>query len=153
MINLITNDLKDKRLKYLLLASIGVAAANIKEKTIHSALRIQESSSRFQTLVFHDHEYFKTLKNINILIIDKISMVSAALFSFISNMFSIIQQQTTAFGGLNVIVVGDLAQLPLITGLPIYKSLEWKLFYPLFLRQPQRQINQEIRLEKISLNT
>jgi len=68
-------------------------------------------------------------------------------------MFSIIQQQTTAFGGLNVIVVGDLAQLPLITGLPIYKSLEWKLFYPLFLRQPQRQINQEIRLEKISLNT
>jgi ATP-dependent exoDNAse (exonuclease V) alpha subunit len=88
-------------------------------------------------------------------------MVSKELFSFISDMFSIIQQQTIAFGGLNVIVVGDLAQLPPVTGLPVYKSSEWKLFYPLFLRQPQRQIQdkeyynalQEIRLGKISLTT
>ena len=36
-------------------------------------------------------------------------MVSAALFSFILNMFSIIQQQITVFGGLNIIVIGDLA--------------------------------------------
>ena len=88
-------------------------------------------------------------------------MVSDKLFSFISDMFSIIQQQTIAFGGLNVIVVGDLAQLPPVTGLQVYKSSEWKLFYPLFLRQSQRQIQdkkyydalQEIRLGKISLAT
>ena len=88
-------------------------------------------------------------------------MVSTKLFSFISDMFSIIQQQTIAFGGLNVIVIGDLAQLPPVTGLPVYKSSEWKLFYPLFLRQPQRQIQdkeyynalQEIWLGKISSTT
>jgi hypothetical protein len=86
-------------------------------------------------------------------------MVSNALFNFISDMFSIIQQQTIAFGGLNVIVVGDLAQLPPVTGLSVYKSSEWKLFYPLFLRQLQKQIQdkeyystlQEIRLGRISL--
>src|ERR1043165_477925 len=93
IINLIINDLKNKRSNYLLLAPTGVAVANIQGKTLHLALRIQESSSGFRTLVFHDHEYFKTLKNINTLIIDEISMVSAQLFSFISNMFSIIQQQ------------------------------------------------------------
>ena len=62
---------------------------------------------------------------------------------------------------MNVIVVRDLAQLPPITGLPVYKSSEWKLFYPLFLRQSQRQnqdiryynILQEIRLGNISLDT
>jgi hypothetical protein len=53
-------------------------------------------------------------------------MVSAQLFSFISNMFSIIQQQTIAFEGLNVIIVDNLAQLPPVTGLPVYKSSEWK---------------------------
>src|ERR1044072_8208011 len=76
-------------------------------------------------------------------------------------MFSIIQQQTIVFGGLNVIIVGNLAQLPPVTGLPVYKSSEWKLFYPLFLKQSQRQnqdikyynILQKIRLGKISLNT
>ena len=88
-------------------------------------------------------------------------MVSKTLFSFISDMFSVIQQQTIAFGGLNVIVVDDLAQLPSVIGSPIYKSSEWKLFYPLFLRQLQRQIQdkeyynalQEIQLGKISSTT
>ena len=88
-------------------------------------------------------------------------MVSTKLFSFIFDMFSIIQQKTIAFGGLNVIVIGDLAQLPPVTELPVYKSSEWKLFYSLFLRQPQRQIQdkeyynalQEIQLGKISSTT
>ena len=161
LINLITENLKRKGSNYLLLAPTGVAATNIGGKTIHSALRIHETFGRFQTLAFYDYDFLENLKTINTLIIDEISMVSGALFSFISDMFSIIQQQTIAFGGLNVIVVGDLAQLPPVTGLPIYKSSEWKLFYPLFLRQPQRQIQdkeyynalQEIRLGEISLTT
>jgi PIF1-like helicase/Helitron helicase-like domain at N-terminus len=161
IINLIVENLKSKNSNYLLLASTGVAATNIGGETIHSALRIQEKISGFQTLAFHDPDFFKFLKTIDTLIIDEISMVSALLFSFISDMFSIIQQQTIAFGGLNVIVAGDLAQLPPVNGLPVYKSSEWKLFYPLFLRKPQRQnqdmqyynILQEIRLGEISLST
>ncbi|GET53550.1 hypothetical protein GLOIN_2v1775407 [Rhizophagus irregularis DAOM 181602=DAOM 197198] len=35
--------------------------------------------------------------------------ITSTLFYFISDMFSVIQQQINAFGGLNVIVVGDLA--------------------------------------------
>jgi hypothetical protein len=139
IINLITNDLKNKRSKYLLLAPTGVAAQNIGSQTIHSALRIHETSNGFQTLAFYDYEFFKNLQQIDTLIIDEISMVSAALFSFISDMFSVIQQKTIAFGRLNIIVVGDLAQLLPVTGLQIYKSSEWKLFYPLFLKEPQHQ--------------
>jgi hypothetical protein len=161
LINLIIENLKRKGSNYLLLAPTGVAATNIGGETIHSALRVHEAFGGFQSLAFHDHDFFKFLKTIDTLIIDEISMTSKELFSFISDMFSIIQQQTIAFGGLNVIVVGDLAQLPPVTGLPVYKSSEWKLFYPLFLRQPQRQNQdqayynalQEIRLGKISLAT
>ncbi|CAB5180965.1 unnamed protein product [Rhizophagus irregularis] len=121
-----------------ILAPTGVASQNIGGQTIHSALRIREMQNGFQTLAFHDYEFFKNLQQIDTLIIDEISMVSAALLSFISEMFSVIQQTTIAFGGLNVIIVGDLAQLPPVTGLPVYKSSEWKLFYPLFLKEPQR---------------
>jgi PIF1-like helicase len=161
IINLITKDLKSKRSKYLLLAPTGVAAQNIGGQTIHSALRIHETLNGFQTLAFYDPEFYKYLQQINTIIIDEISMVSNKLFSFISEMFSILKQTTIAFGGLNVIVAGDLAQLPPVTGLPVYKSSEWKLFYPLFLREPQRQNHdkkyydmlQEIRMGKISLNT
>ena len=143
------------------MAPTGVAAQNIGGETIHSALRIHETLGKFQSLAFYDIEFFKTLKKIDTLIFDEISMVSAKLFSFISDMFSIIQQQTIAFGGINIVVVGDLAQLPPVSGSPIYKCSEWKLFYPLFLRQPQRQIQdlqyynalQEVRLNEMSLTT
>ena len=109
IINLITEDLRKKKSNYLLLAPTGVAAQNIGGQTIHSALRIHETLCGFQSLAFHDHEFFEILKAIDTLIFDEISMASAQLFSFISDMFSIIQQQTIAFGGLNIIVVGDLA--------------------------------------------
>ncbi|RHZ77740.1 hypothetical protein Glove_173g25 [Diversispora epigaea] len=56
------------------------------------------------------------LKEVDTLIIDKISMTSKKLFDFISNFFANLHQNSIAFGGINVIVVGDLFQLPLITG-------------------------------------
>jgi hypothetical protein len=161
ILNLITKDLSSKKNNYLLMAPTGVAAQNIGGETIHSSLRIHETSGCFQSLAFHDHNFFESLKNIDTLIIDEVSMVSALLFSFISDMFSVIQQKTIAFGGLNVIVVGDLAQLPPVSGSPVYRSSEWKLFYPLFLKYPRRQhgdmqyynMLQEIRLGQISLRT
>ena len=158
ILNLIINDLRSKKSNYLLMAPTGIAATNIGGETIHSALRIHETLSGFQTLAFRDHEFFTYLKSIDTLIIEEVSMVSTTLFTFISDLFSIVQGQTTAFGGLKVIVAGDLAQLPPVTGLPVYRSSEWKLFYPLFLREPQRQNRdvryynalQEIRMGKIS---
>ncbi|GET00557.1 AAA family ATPase [Rhizophagus clarus] len=100
IINLIVNDLKNKRSKYLLLAPTGVMSQNIGGQTIHSALRIRKMQNGFQTLAFHDYEFFKNLQQIDTLIIDEISMVSAAL------------------------LIGDLAQLPPVTGLPVYKLSE-----------------------------
>ena len=90
LINLIIKDLKTKKSNYLLLAPTGIAATNIRGKTIHSALRIHETQSGFQSLAFYDHDFFKYLKTIDTLIINEISMVSATFFSFISDMFSII---------------------------------------------------------------
>jgi ATP-dependent exoDNAse (exonuclease V) alpha subunit len=69
-------------------------------------------------------------------------MVSAELLEFISNMFATIHNNATAFGGINTVVIGDLAQLPPVTGSPVFKASVWKLFYPLFLRQPHRQQEQ-----------
>ena len=88
-------------------------------------------------------------------------MVLAELMNFISNLFSRIHGNALPFGGVNVIVVGDLAQLPPVTGHPVFRSAIWPLFYLLFLRTPQRQHNdteffhilEEVRMGNISLET
>ena len=142
IIRLLVNSLNNNKSNYLLIAPTGVAAQNIGGTTIHSTLRIVSTQTGFYTLSLYDNEYQNKLKKIDTIIIEEISMVSKQLFEFISNMFATIHNNALAFGGINVVVVGDLAQLPPVTGSPIFKSSIWKLFYPLFLHQPQRQQNQ-----------
>ena len=85
-------------------------------------------------------------------------MVSAQLLSFISDLFAKIHGNAYAFGGINVVLVGDLAQLPPVNGTPVYYSPIWKLFYPLFLTNSRRQENdlvfyrllEEVRFGNIS---
>ena len=141
--HLIVNLLKNKNSNYLLMAPTGVAAQNIDGSTIHSALRLTSTYAGFHTLAFYDNEFKEKLKRIEVIIIDEISMVSAELLEFISNMFATIHNNTTAFGGISIIVIGDLAQLPPVAGSLVFKSSVWKLFCPLFLRYPHRQQNQE----------
>jgi len=136
MIHLIENSLKNNRLKYLLIAPTGVAEQNIGGSTIHSALRIVFSQTGFHTLALYDNEFKSKLKMIDTLIIDEISMTSSQLLEFISNMFAMIHNNTLAFGGINVIVAGDLAQLSPVTGSSVFKSSVWKLFYPFFCINP-----------------
>ena len=145
----------------LLLAPTGVAALNVSGSTIHSALRIHQTEAGYQTLAFHDKDFNNQLAKIETLIIDEISMVSASLFTFISNLFASIHNSTQVFGGINVIVVGDLAQLPPVRGEYVFHSSIWHLFYPFFLNQPHRhqanshfyQMLEEIRFGNISEET
>ena len=139
VINILINELRRRGGNYLLMAPTGVAAQNIGGQTIHSVLRIHSAGERYQTLAFFDPEFKNELKGIDTIFIDEISMVLASLLSFISDLFSSIHNNAEPFGGINVIVVGDLAQLPPVHGNPVYQSPVWKVFYPLFLRQSRRQ--------------
>jgi len=146
---------------YLLLAPTGVAAQNIGGSTIHSALKIHATSGGFQTLAFNDKKFKENLKKIKILIIDEISMVSDELFDYLSNMFSKLHTDSRPFGGICVIVLGDLFQLPPVSGNYVFESSAWELFYPLFLRQAKRQADdpqyysllEEVRFGNISEST
>jgi PIF1-like helicase len=80
------------------------------------------------------------LKTIDTIIIDEISMVSAELFDFVSGIFASLHSNAITFGGINVIVVGDLAQLPPVTGQHVFQAAAWTLFYPLFLRIPNASV-------------
>jgi hypothetical protein len=158
---LIIDWLESQHKTYLLTAPTGVAAQNISGSTIHSALRLTQSGSGYQSLAFYDLEFKKKLQSIQVLIIDEISMVSASLFNFISNLFARIHNSDIAFGGISVIVVGDLTQLPPVKGEAVFYSSVWQLFYPLFLYKSQRhhedeefyQMLEEIRFGRISDTT
>jgi len=141
IIHLLTKFLAEHRSKFLLMAPTGVAAQRIDGKTIHSALRITHQGGTFVTRALTDPTLKSALREIKTLIIDEVSMVSAQLLSFISDLLAKIHGNASAFGGISVVLVGDLAQLPPVSGTPVYYSPVWKLFYPLFLTHSRRQEN------------
>ena len=63
------------------------------------------------------------------------------LLSFISDLFAKIHNRPIEFGGIPVLLIGDLAQLPPVKGAQVFFSPVLKSFQPLFLTFSRRQQN------------
>jgi len=91
--------LKQRRQNYILMVSTGVAAKNIREKTIHLTLRIKDNLNNRQLLVMYDQKLYQELKKVKIIIINEISIVLADILSFISNLFVKLHKKPIEFRG------------------------------------------------------
>jgi hypothetical protein len=124
----------------ILLAPTGIAARNIGGRTIHSALSIFMEGEDYRTGIFSYNEAKrKALEGTSVIILDEISMVDGILLDFVSTIFMKLKKNHRPFGGLHVVTMGDLLQLPPVSGKKVWQAAVWPLFYPIFLREPQRQ--------------
>ncbi len=69
-----------------------------------------------------DKNLYNYLKKIDTLIIDKISIVSTKLLDFIFETLARIHNNAISFGRINIILIGDLAQLPPVTSQTIFHA-------------------------------
>ncbi|XP_063426085.1 uncharacterized protein LOC134709887 [Mytilus trossulus] len=103
-------------LTVLLTAPTGTAAFNIHGLTIHSALGIFKSLSPDHATLSEDkiNSLRTKLENLQILIIDEISMVNKKLLFFVHERLRQVKKRpdNCLFGGVSVIAVGDFYQLP-----------------------------------------
>jgi len=95
------------------LAPTGVAALNVGGETIHRFFKIPPSvdlaTARMEAESRKKPEIYRKIETI---IIDEISMVRADLFDAMDLFLQIIRQDKRPFGGVRIIGIGDLYQLP-----------------------------------------
>lgn len=128
--------------KTVVLAPTGVAALNAGGQTIHSFFKIPPSifvpdDFRLRTdsapdddngeTIFDNFHYRKAHKNLliamELLIIDEISMVRCDLIDVIDKLLRVFRnRESEPFGGVQVIFIGDLFQLP-----PIAQNDQWDI--------------------------
>uniref|UniRef100_A0A3B5QQ24 ATP-dependent DNA helicase n=1 Tax=Xiphophorus maculatus TaxID=8083 RepID=A0A3B5QQ24_XIPMA len=97
----------------LLTAFTGTAAYNISGKTLHSILKLPKSlKPPYKGLGNSLDEVRAVLSNVEILIIDEISMVSKDLLAYVHWRFQQIKGNNRFMGGVSVLAVGDFFQLP-----------------------------------------
>lgn len=100
----------------LLLAPTGLAAVNIGGRTIHSFFKFPPSFLTESDIVRLKPDVCKFLRMTNLIIIDEISMVSSNLLDAVDSSLRLSMNQNVPFGGIPVLVVGDLCQLAPIVG-------------------------------------
>ena len=106
----------------LLIAPTGVAAIIINGNTIHSDLHIPCRGKLLPLNDANKAELRSKYSEVELVIIDEISMVSGKLFYQIHKLLNEIFSpgQDISFGGKSVVVCGDLHQLPPVNPKPIF---------------------------------
>ena len=102
--------------KIVVVAPTGVAAVNAGGMTIHSLFCLPFGIITPEDLKTHN-KYLKkdkknTLKTMDTLIIDEISMVRPDCLDAIDSRLRDVRKNNSPFGGVKIIMIGDLFQLP-----------------------------------------
>lgn len=110
---------KNTRKKYVVLAPTGVAALNVAGQTIHSFFRFPPSVIN-PAQIQPDYVRADLFKNLQMVIIDEISMVRADLMNGVDIALRKNRNRLNdPFGGVQMVLIGDLFQLP-----PVLKDTE-----------------------------
>ncbi len=99
-------------------ASTGIAATHIGGTTIHSwsGLGIRESLSEWdRTRLKGMDKLVKRYNATDVLVIDEVSMLHGRRLDMVNEVCKLLRENDEPFGGLQVILVGDLFQLPPIS--------------------------------------
>ncbi len=148
---------KESLKRMVVVAPTGVAAINAKGVTIHSFFQmpfgpiLPENAQQSQ----QDNKYQKKfakkkidiIRSLDLLVIDEISMVRADLLDGIDQVLRRYKNRDQVFGGVQILMIGDLQQLS-----PVVKPNEWQLlqahyFTPYFFSSKSFQQSNAIGIE------
>lgn len=113
--------------KHVVLAPTGIAAVNVGGVTMHSFFKIpfkpllpddpEFAIDRLRKRMKYSKQQIKLIKELELIIIDEISMVRADILDFIDKILRVYSGNMRApFGGKQLLLVGDIFQLePVVT--------------------------------------
>lgn len=118
--------------RMIVVAPTGVAAINAGGVTIHSFFQLpfgpyipsanREGSQNNGSINRFSRDKINIIRSMDLLVIDEVSMVRADLLDAISDVLCRYKDRTKPFGGVQLLLIGDLQQLA-----PVAKDDEWNL--------------------------
>ena len=124
--------------KHIVLAPTGIAAINAGGATLHSFFKlpfypllpddVKFSIRNIRNTLKYNSEKIKLIQEVELIIIDEISMVRSDIIDFIDKVLRIYcRNMREPFGGKQMLFVGDIYQLE-----PVLKEDEWKILQPYY---------------------
>lgn len=135
------------RKKCVVLAPTGIAALNVKGQTIHSFFGFPPRPLSKRDIKKRRNS--RLYKNLEVLIIDEISMVRADMLDNIDHFLRINRNINLPFGDVQVVFFGDLFQLPPVVSTEVEKQM-FRIQYesPYFF---SAKVFEEFEMEQLEL--
>lgn len=98
-------------------STTGTSAILIDGSTLHSFLGIGLGQSSIDSLFFKikkNSRVYKKWRELDLLIIDEVSMLSPILFDKLESLARLIRKNDQPFGGIQLLLSGDFLQLPVV---------------------------------------
>jgi ATP-dependent DNA helicase PIF1 len=137
-------------------AMTGSAALLIKGTTLHSRLSLRLAKGSASEIASNISKYrtrtaYYDILDMKMLVVDECSMLNDILFDKVSRVLQILRKNTKPFGGVQVVLVGDLYQLPPVEGRYCFQSETWSKcnFEICELTQNMRQKDDEPFMEML----
>lgn len=150
---------KNTKKKHVILAPTGIAAINAGGSTLHRFFRLpfhpllpndnQYSPRNIRKTLKYSSNHCKLLRELELIIIDEISMVRADIIDFIDKVLRIYcRNMREPFGGKQLLLVGDIFQLE-----PVLKEDDRRLLQPFYASSYffSAKVFQEMQLVSIEL--
>lgn len=129
---------KHTKKKHVILAPTGIAAINAGGSTLHSFFHLpfhpllptdaRYSNRNMRKTLKYSGDHIKLLREMDLIIIDEISMVRADIIDFIDRLLRVFNKRMhEPFGGKQLLLVGDIFQLE-----PVLKEDERRLVQPFY---------------------
>jgi len=124
--------------KHIILAPTGIAAINAGGSTLHSFFKLpfhpllpndtRYSIRHLRETLKYNSEKIKLIKEVELIIIDEISMVRADIIDFIDKVLRVYcRNMREPFGGKQMLFVGDIYQLE-----PVLREDDRRLLHPFY---------------------
>ena len=149
---------KNTKKKCVVLAPTGIAAINAGGQTLHSFFKlpfhpllpndVRYDRRHIKETLKYTSERRKLLREVELIIIDEISMVRADIIDFIDKVLRIYTRNYEPFGGKQLLLVGDIFQLE-----PVLKEEDRQLLHPFYQSAYffNAKVWQQMRLVSIEL--
>lgn len=114
---------KSELLKYIrkstnknlaVVAPTGVAAINVGGVTMHSFFRLgfKPFDEKDENIIMMNKDHKRMIQELDIIVIDEVSMVRADMMDNVNYVLQTVRHSNKYFGGVKMIFIGDLYQLP-----------------------------------------
>lgn len=131
LIKTIRNVCQSYGINVVLTSTTNVSSENIDGQTIHKFTGINLNTEPAIMIVNNMSTYRQNaIRQVELLIIDEVSMMSIKLFEKINKVFRLVRDDCRPFGGIRLLLSGDLLQLPIVrkNSIPVRTILDSDLW-------------------------